>query len=184
VTSGDEVLIIGDGPAGCLHARLARARGAARVIVAGRRPAHLARVAELIAPDATLCAPDGDLAEQVGKVTGGRGADVVIAAAGSAAVQEQAIGCAAPRGRVSLYGGLPPGTPPPAFDTNHIHYHELTVSGTSGASPAQTTQALGLIASGTVPVSDLITHHFPLAQFASALTTMTDGQAVKVTIEP
>ncbi len=39
----------------------------------------------------------------------------------------------APRGRVSLYSGLPPGTPPPAFDTNHIDYHELTVSGTSGA---------------------------------------------------
>ena len=184
VTSGDEVLIIGDGPAGCLHARLARARGAARVIVAGRRPTHLARVAELVAPDAALCAPDGDLAEQVGKVTDGRGADVVIAAAGSRTVQEQAIGCAAPRGRVSLYSGLPPGTPPPVFDTNHIHYHELTVSGTSGASPVQTAHALGLIASGAVPVADLITHRFPLAQFASALTTMTGGQAIKVTIEP
>jgi L-iditol 2-dehydrogenase len=87
-------------------------------------------------------------------------------------VQEQAIGCVAPRGRVSLYSGLPPGTPPLAFDTNHVHYHELTVSGTSGASPAQTAQALGLIASGAVPVTDLITHHFPLAQFASVLTTV------------
>ncbi|HEY2687453.1 MAG TPA: alcohol dehydrogenase catalytic domain-containing protein [Streptosporangiaceae bacterium] len=114
----------------------------------------------------------------------GRGADVVIAAAGSGTVQEQAIGCAAPRGRVSLYSGLPPGTPPPVFDTNHVHYHELTVSGTSGASPAQTAHALGLIASGAVPVTDLITHHFPLAQFASALTTVASGQAIKVTIEP
>ena len=184
VASGDEVLIIGDGPAGCLHARLARARGAARVIMAGRRPAHLARVAGLVAPDAAICAPDGDLALQVGKVTGGRGADVVIAAAGSAAVQEQAIGCAAPRGRVSLYSGLPPGTPPPVFDTNHVHYHELTVSGTSGASPAQTAQALGLIASGAVPVTDLVTHHFPLAEFGAALTTMASGRAIKVTIEP
>ena len=117
-------------------------------------------------------------------MTGGRGADVVIAAAGSAIVQEQAIGCAAPRGRVSLYGGLPPGTPPPALDTNRVHYHELTVCGTSGASPAQTAQALTLIASGVVPVTDLITHHFPLAQFASALATMSSGQAIKVTIEP
>jgi L-iditol 2-dehydrogenase len=184
VASGDVVLIIGDGPAGCLHARLARTRGAARVILAGRRPAHLARVAELTAPDVAICAPDGDLAEQAGKVTGGRGADVVIAAAGSAAVQQQAVACAAPRGRVSLYGGLPPGTPPPAFDTNRVHYRELTVSGTSGASPAQTTEALGLIASGAVPVADLITHRFPLAQFAAALATMAGGEAIKVTIEP
>ena len=184
VGGGDDVLIIGDGPAGCLHARLARARGAARVLVAGRKPARLARVAELTGPDAVLCAPDGDLAEQVGRVTNGRGADVVIAAAGSAAAQEQAIGCAAPRGRVSLYGGLPPGTPPPAIDTNLVHNRELTVSGTSGASPAQTTRALALIASGTVPVTGLITHHFPLTRFASALTTMAGGQAIKVTIEP
>ena len=152
--------------------------------MAGRRPAQLSRVAELIAPDAAICAAEGDLAEQVGKVTDGRGADVVIAAVGSGTVQEQAIGRVAPRGRVSLQGGLPPGTSPPAFDTNHVHYHELTVSGTSGASPAQTAQALGLIASGAVPVTDLITHHFPLAQFASVLTTMTSGQAIKVTIEP
>src|SRR5260370_20649717 len=69
VTSGDEVLIIGDGAAGCLHARLARARGAARVIVAGRRPSHLALAAELIAPDPAICAPAGGLAQQVGKGT-------------------------------------------------------------------------------------------------------------------
>jgi hypothetical protein len=56
--------------------------------------------------------------------------------------------------------------------------------GTSGASPAQTTQALGLIASRAVPVTDLITHHLPLAQFASALTTKRSGQAIEVTIEP
>jgi len=184
VTSGDEVLIIGDGPAGCLHARLARARGASRVIVAGNGPAHLARVAELLSPDAAICAPDGDLGDQVSKLTNGRGADVVIAAVSSGTVHEQAIGCAAPRGRISLYSGLPPGTPPSAFDTNLIHYRELTVSGTSGASPAQTARALSLIASGAVSVADLITHHFPLAQFASALTTIANGGAIKVTIEP
>jgi hypothetical protein len=33
-------------------------------------------------------------------------------------------------------------------------------------------------------VTDLITHHFPLAQFASALTTMASDQAIKVSIEP
>ena len=117
-------------------------------------------------------------------MTDGRGADVVIAAVGSRTVQEQALGCATPRGRVSLYGGLPPGTPPPSFDTNHVHYRELTVSGTSGASPAQTAQAFGLITSGAVPVTDLITHHFPLTQFASAVAAMASGQAIKVTIEP
>jgi len=184
VRDGDEVLIIGDGPAGCLHARLARARGASRVILAGRNPARLARVAELIELDAAICVQHGDLAGQVAGVTDGRGADVVIAAVGSAAVHEQAVTCAAPRGRVSLYGGLPQGTPPPVIDTNYVHYQELTVSGTSGASPAHNTRALALIAAGAVPVADLITHRFPVTQFASAMAAIASGEAIKVTIEP
>ena len=54
------------------HRDTATARPRGRVIMAGRRPAHLSRVAELIAPDAAICAAESDLAEQVGKVTDGR----------------------------------------------------------------------------------------------------------------
>ena len=50
--------------------------------------------------------------------------------------------------------------------------------------PGADRQALGLIASGTVQVTDLVSHHFPLAEFDTALTTMASGQAIKVTIEP
>jgi L-iditol 2-dehydrogenase len=69
-------------------------------------------------------------------------------------------------------------------DGHHHADRELTVSGTSGASPAQNARALDLISSGAVPVTDLITHRFPVAEFAGALAAITSGGAIKVTIEP
>ena len=38
VGEGDVVVVVGAGPIGCLHVRLARARGAARVFLVGRQP--------------------------------------------------------------------------------------------------------------------------------------------------
>jgi L-iditol 2-dehydrogenase len=182
-TDGAEVLVIGDGPAGCLHVLAVRARGAARVLLAGRTRDHLARAATLTSPDEVICTADGDLPGQVLELTSGRGADVVIIAVGSGAAQAQALRCAAPRGRVSLYGSLPPGEPAPALDANLIHYRELMLVGAWSSSPAQNTRALGLIASGAIPVAGLITHRFPLERFTDALAANEDG-AIKVAIEP
>jgi hypothetical protein len=44
-------------------------------------------------------------------------------------------------------------------------------------------QALELIASGAVPVADLITHRLPLEQAIEGIHTVTRGEAIKVTIE-
>ena len=44
--------------------------------------------------------------------------------------------------------------------------------------------ALRLIASGEVPVKDLITHRLKLDQVHEALDAVASGEAIKVTIEP
>ncbi|NUT99953.1 MAG: alcohol dehydrogenase, partial [Saccharothrix sp.] len=40
------------------------------------------------------------------------------------------------------------------------------------------------IATGAVPVADLITHHLPLEKVLEALDIVAGGTAIKVTIEP
>ena len=50
VGEGDTVVVIGSGPIGCLHVRLARARGAARVILIDLNADRLAAAAALVAP--------------------------------------------------------------------------------------------------------------------------------------
>ncbi|MEV0347528.1 zinc-dependent dehydrogenase [Nonomuraea sp. NPDC050680] len=181
VGPGDDVVVMGAGPIGCLHVRLARARGAARVFLVDVNADRLAMAAELVRPDAVA---DTDAVDQVLKLTGGRGADVVITAAASGAAQEQALRMAARQARISFFGGLPKDDPIIALDSNLVHYRELTIVGANGSSPAHNAEALKLIAEGLVPVADLITHRLPLSQVLDGIDLVSRGAAIKVTIEP
>jgi L-iditol 2-dehydrogenase len=184
VGPGDDVVVIGSGPIGCLHVRLARARGAARVFLIDLNADRLRLAAELVNPDASLVGSEVDVVDEVAKLTDGRGADAVITAAASGQAQEQAVQMAARQGRISFFGGLPKDNPVIALDSNAVHYRELTIVGANGSSPAHNAQALELIASGAVPVADLITHRLPLERTLEAFDIVARGAAIKVTIEP
>jgi L-iditol 2-dehydrogenase len=184
VGDGQTVVVVGAGPIGCLHVRLARARGAARVFLIELNPRRLELAAGLVAPDEAIGAAATDTVEAVRTLTGGRGADVVIVAAGSGRAQEDALRMAARRGTVSFFGGLPKDDPTIACDANIVHYREVGIVGANGSSPDHNRQALRLIASGAVPVADLITHRLPLERTVEGIHTVTSGEAIKVTVEP
>src|SRR5438067_8442406 len=98
---GDDVVVIGAGPMGLLNLLVLKRRGA-RVIVceldAARREKAKALVADVVIdPGAT------DPISEVRALTGGRGADVVVAAVGSARVDELAFGMVAKTGKVALF---------------------------------------------------------------------------------
>jgi L-iditol 2-dehydrogenase len=184
VGAGDDVVVIGSGPIGCLHVRLARARGAARVVLVDINPDRLALAADRVHPDAALATADVDVVDEVLKLTDGRGADVIITAAASGRAQEQALQMAARQGRLSFFGGLPKDDPTIVLDSNLVHYRELTIVGANGSGPADNAQALALIAAGDVPVADLITHRLTLEHTLEAFDIVFRGEAIKVTIEP
>jgi len=184
VGEGDDVVVVGSGPIGCLHVRLARARGATRVFLVELNRERLDQAAGLVSPDAAICAGETDPVDAVLKLTDGRGADVIITAAASGEAQEQAIQMAARQARISFFGGLPKDNPIISVDSNLVHYRELTLVGANGSSPAHNKEALGLIASGAVPVDDLITHRLPLDKTLDAFDIVAKGQGIKVTIEP
>ncbi|BBH63433.1 alcohol dehydrogenase [Actinoplanes sp. OR16] len=184
VGAGDDVVVIGSGPIGCLHVRLARSRGAARVFLVELNRERLDMAANLVKPDAAICAAETDPIEEVRKLTDGRGADVIITAAASGKAQEQAIEMAARQGRISFFGGLPKDNPTITCDSNLVHYRELMIVGANGSSPSHNAEALELVATGAVPVADLITHRLPLEGAIDAFGIVARGEAIKVTIEP
>jgi L-iditol 2-dehydrogenase len=183
VDQGDDVVILGAGPIGCLHVRLARARGAGSVTLIDVNQGRL-DLAARAEPDASINGAVQDPVEAVRKLTDGRGADVVITATGAGQAQEQALEMAARRGRISLFGGLPRDNPIIRFDSNLVHYRELFVLGAYGSAPRHNREALGLISSGKVPVEDLITHRLPLDGVREAIDTVTTGEGLKVVIQP
>ncbi|WP_033339972.1 zinc-dependent dehydrogenase [Catenuloplanes japonicus] len=184
VGEGDDVVVIGSGPIGCLHVRLAKARGANRVFLVDLNRARLDMAANLVKPDLAIAGEEVDVVQAVLDATNGRGADVIITAAASGAAQEQALQMVARQGRVSFFGGLPKDNPTVTVDSNLVHYRELTIVGANGSSPAHNAEALRLIATGSVPVDDLITHRLPLESAIDAFGIVARGEAIKVTIEP
>lgn len=180
VAQGDTVVVLGSGPIGTLHIKLARLRGAARVIVsepnAGRRASALAAGA-----DVGIDPTSEDLRARVREETGGLGADVVICAIGIPALATQAIGLAGHGGRVSLFAGFSKGELG-QLDVNAIHYDELRVTGAFGLSRLDYATALGVIASGRIDTADMITHRYPLARLEEAFVMAEGGGAMKVAI--
>jgi L-iditol 2-dehydrogenase len=184
VGDGDIVVVMGAGPIGCLHVRLARSRGAKAVYLIDINPERLQLSAERVEPDAVIDGSAEDVVDAVRKLTDGRGADVIITAAPSAKAQEDAIAMAAARGRVSFFGGLPKDDPYMRCDANKVHYSELFLIGANGSSPDHNRRALDLIATGAVPVADLITHRVPLDRVHDAIEAVISGEAIKVVVEP
>ncbi len=177
---GDAVVVLGAGPIGILHVKLARFRGARTIIVsepnALRREAARAAGADLVVDPL-----NDDLSAQVRPATGGVGADVAICAIGVTALANDAVRLVRPRGRVSLFAGYAAGSRA-ELDLNAIHYNELMVTGAFGLSRLQFDRALKLITNGALKLEALLTHRFALADIATALQVAEQGAAIKVAI--
>jgi L-iditol 2-dehydrogenase len=183
VSEGDRVLICGAGPIGLLHVLVARAAGAAEVMVS---EPHERRRAEAVEFGAHVgIDPVGeDLADRVRDLTDGHGADVVITAVPAAAVQEQALALAAVGGRVNFFGGLPRDRSTISIDSNLVHYRELQITGTTANDLGDCRAALELALSDSLDLSRLVTARFGLDRADEAFAAAGSGQELKVVIEP
>ena len=87
-------------------------------------------------------------------------------------------------GYIDFFAGLPPPWQLLPLDSQKLHYEELTVRGSRGSSPNDNKEAVALLERGQVPVTDLITHRFPLSRIAQAFACVRDGEGLKVIVEP
>lgn len=185
IEPGDDVVIFGAGPIGCLHVRIARGvHRAGRIILVDINSERLKMSADAVKPDVVINASEVNIVEEILKLTGGRGADVVITATPANITQEQAVSMAARNGRISFFGGLPKTNPTITLDSNLVHYRQLHIHGANGSAPEHNRRALDYIASGEVPVADLITRRIRLRDVMDAFGIVERGEAIKVTVEP
>jgi L-iditol 2-dehydrogenase len=148
IRAGDVVAILGAGPIGLMLAACAADAGGQPVIVGGR-------------PERRALAP------AFGAGTGdGRGADVVVEAAGTEEAWPDAVSLVRSGGTVVLFGGLPRAAGPPV-DAFRLHYEELTLRGAFHHTPRTFRAALAFLASGAYPWERLITHRVGLEDVAA-----------------
>lgn len=175
---GDDVLILGAGPIGIMFALLAKRSGAGRVFVANRTEERLRIVRGIDNALVTLPASEG-LADEIRRLTNGRGVDVCVTANPSPEAQQLAVELTAVNGRINFFGGLPKQAGRPPIDTNLIHYKQITVTGTTKANNHHFRKTLQFIASGNFDAEKLISRSFPLDEAAAAFDFAGGSRGVK-----
>lgn len=165
IAPGESVVVLGQGVAGLLHTQLAKLSGACPVVAVSRSPWKL-ELARRRHADRVVNSTHEDAIAAVREATGGRGADVVIDAAGDPALIAPAIEMLAPGGRLVVYGISH--RPVPDFTTFPLYFKELTLYGSRALTPGDFAPAIDLVASGAVDVDGFITASYPLERVAAA----------------
>lgn len=183
VTMGQRVLIVGDGPVGCLHLEVARARGAGKIIMIGRDKLDLAAKFK---PDLLL---DGrtdrdELIRTVRDATDGLGVDIAICALPVAAVQEQTMEMLRKRGTLVIYGGVPRPSEMSLLNSNLIHYGELTVTGAFSYPATGLDDALDALNTGQIHADVYVNARLPLEKLVEGMDMVSRGEALKAIIDP
>jgi L-iditol 2-dehydrogenase len=168
VKPGDTVAVIGLGPIGMMFVRLAKAVYNARVIAIGRRRSQLDRAAGMGADEVVLNEEGSDVVTPVQRLTGGRGADIVIEAVGLPEVWQLAVKLLRRGGVVNFFGGCPEGTDVPV-DAGLLHYSELTLKASFHHTPALIRQALDIISRGRVTARDFVNRVEPLSNLLEVM---------------
>ncbi|MDO9120359.1 MAG: zinc-dependent dehydrogenase [Anaerolineaceae bacterium] len=183
IQPGEVVLIIGAGPIGVMHVKLAKARGAGKVIVS-EPIKDRSEQAKRMGADKVINPATEDLKKALLEESQGRGANVIIVAAPVHVAQEAALDLAAISGRINYFGGLPKDRPTINFDSNLVHYKELVITATTACSTADCWQAAQIVNSGLVDLSDIVSQRFPLSEAVQAFAAAEDRKSLKIVLEP
>lgn len=182
VETGDRVLVFGAGAIGLLTMQFARFRGAGEVCIVDPVASRL-ELARRLGAEATVQAGKEDLDAVLAERGWRGGPDLVVEAAGVAALQGEAIRRVRRGGRVLLLG-IAGGEPAPA-PLNRLPLDQITVYGVRGEGDRSVARAIRAYRSARIDSSAINTHVFRLDQFAEAFEvfrTKRDG-AVKVVLE-
>jgi NADPH:quinone reductase-like Zn-dependent oxidoreductase len=162
IQQGETVLVLAAGSGvGTAAIQIAKLYGA-RVIATASTEAKLA-AARALGADETINHASGDLVAEVKRLTGRRGADIVVEHTGAATFPQAVVACA--RGGRIVVCGATAGFEP-VLNLRHLFWRQLSILGSTLASKARLFEILDLVAAGRLkPVVHAV---MPLEEVAAA----------------
>jgi L-iditol 2-dehydrogenase len=178
--AGETVLVLGPGPIGLIAVQLCKALGAERVILSGTRDSRLA-IGKQHGADFTINVRKDNLADRVGEITQGKGADSVLECAGGPTSMQEALENVKRGGRIGVvawYAG------PVQMDMNLAVRSNVRIYAARGEGGMNCGRSLALMSAGKIAADPIITHHFTLDQIHEAFRTYVEriDNALKVVI--
>lgn len=168
------VLIIGPGAIGLMFVAPLRQMGIHDVTLAGRNKRRLAVGEQLGARPLHL----SDVPHSLG-----RGYDVVIECTGNVEVWQSSIHYARRGGKVMLFGGCPAGTHA-AFDTQQLHYQQITVLSPFHFGTQAVRTARGWLLDQEFSIEALVSGERELTDAEQVFADLQSGNGIKYLFRP
>ncbi len=181
IKKGMTVLILGCGASGLLHVKLAKLRGAKKVIATDINEFRLQKAQECGADE--VFNANRDLSNEIKKINDFILADIVIVCTGALSAAKQALECAAPGSKI-IFFAVPETGINLEVPINRYWRNEITIMTSYGAAPEDLDEAYNWILSKRINVVDLITHRFPLSKAGEAFRVVCEaGESIKVILD-
>ncbi len=176
--SSKTVLIYGLGPIGLMSIELCKALGASKIIAVDISDYRL-KLASKFKPDHLLNGKEGDPHKKIMDLTNGTGVDVMLEMSGSPVAFKEGLKVVKTAGFVSLLG-IPRDVI--EFDiANSVIMKGINLYGIAGRKMYETWyQMKGLLDSGKIDVSPVITHRMKLEDFEKGIELMSEGLCGKI----
>lgn len=181
---GDTMAVIGAGPIGLMFMNAAQIAGV-HVIAVVKHEEQIAAARTFGAEQVVRTTAVKDPIAAVRALTpGGRGVDIAIEAVAVPATWQWAVDMVRKGGTVNFFGGPPSGTKV-EFDTNRLHYNDITLKASFHHTPSTARKAFDLIRSGQFKCHEYITGRAPLTEVGEVYRNLMNRSAnIKTAIIP
>ena len=176
---GEDVLITGAGPIGCMAAMIAKHAGARFVVITDVNPYRL-ELAKTTGADLVVDVSRESI-EDAQKTLGMKeGFDVAMEMSGNPAALNSILDNMCHGGKIALLGIMPENT---EIDWNKVVFNMFTIKGIYGREMYETWYKMTTMIQSGLDITPLITHNFHYTEFEKGFEIMRSGNSGKVVLD-
>ena len=176
---GEDVLITGAGPIGCMAAAVCQHAGARYVVVTDVNPWRL-ELAQSMGATRVVDVRSERISDVQRELGMHEGFDVGLEMSGNDSAFREMLDNMCHGGKVAMLG-IPPG--PIEIDWNTVIFNMLTIKGVYGREMYETWYKMTVLIQGGLDITPVITHRFDAADFKNGFDVMNSGQSGKVILD-
>lgn len=183
----DSAIIFGDGPIGLMQLMLLKRFYNIKVAIIGKIK-HRLETAKKLGADLVILSIDDTLIDNYIKVIRGMNSkfspNLIFISNNDPQSINSALKLINKNGKIIVFSGMKnkPGHNKNSsvnIDPNIVHYNQLSICGSFSSNPVNLKEAIDLIDSKQIELSNLITHTFPLEKIKDALSTSESYKGIK-----
>ena len=175
---GEDVLITGAGPIGCMAVAVAKHAGARYIVITDVNPYRL-KLAEKMGPTLTLDVRNEKIEDVIKKLDMKEGFDVGLEMSGSPEAFKSMLANMCHGGKIALLGIMPY----TAIDWDYVVFNGLTIKGIYGREMYETWYKATMLIQKGLDITPVITHRFHYTEYMKGFEIMGSGKSGKIILD-